>query len=56
MEKVSDNFTIYRYDNGYMIEICGRNKDEDWVTAKVVCTNVDELIELVKESLTLPID
>lgn len=56
--KVNDNFSVYRYDNGYGIEISGRgyNDDDDWTTVKLVCNNVDDLIVLIKEATTLPVD
>ena len=54
--KVSDSFTVYRYDNGYCIEISGRDKEEDWATAKVVCTSFEDLNLLVKEAVTIQLD
>ena len=56
LTKVNDNFTVYRYDNGYVIEIGGRDIDEDWATVKLVCNNIDDLILLIKEATTLPLD
>lgn len=47
--KVNDNFSINRYDNGWMIEIGGRNKKDDWVTAKIMCNTEEELVEIIKE-------
>lgn len=47
--KVSDSFTVNMYDNGFMIEVNGRDKKEDWATAKIMCTSVDDLIALIKE-------
>ena len=44
------------YDNGYMFEISGRNEDEDWTTAKIVCNNIDELVALIKEASSMPRD
>jgi hypothetical protein len=49
LTKVSDSFTVNMYDNGFMVEVNGRNKKDDWATAKIMCTNLDELIALVKE-------
>ncbi len=49
LTKVSDNFTINMYDNGFMVEVNGRNKKDDWVTTKLMCTTIDELLALVKE-------
>lgn len=56
LEKVNDSFTVNMYDNGYMFEMGGRNEDEDWVTAKIVCNNIDELVALIKEASELPRD
>lgn len=47
--KVSDSFTVNMYDNGFMVEVNGRNKKDDWATAKIMCTTIDDLIALVKE-------
>ena len=47
--KVNDSFTINMYDNGFMIEVGGRNSDDDWANAKLTVQSLDELIELIKE-------
>jgi len=48
--KVSESFTINMYDNGYMVEVSGRNKKTDYVTAKIMCNTIDEVLALVKEA------
>ena len=48
--KVNENFTINMYDNGYMIEVGGRNNEDDWKTAKIMVSTVEELLELVREA------
>jgi len=48
--KVNESFTINMYDNGYMIEVGGRNKKGDYVTAKILTPSVDELVTLVREA------
>jgi hypothetical protein len=50
LAKVNDNFTVNMYDNGYMLEIGGRNKDDDWATAKIMCNSIEELTTLIKEA------
>ena len=50
LTKVNENFTINMYDNGYMIEVGGRNEDDDWKTAKIMVGTVEELLELVREA------
>lgn len=54
--KVSESFTVNMYDNGFMIEVSGRNKDDDYTTAKVIISDVDELLGLVKEITTMTKD
>lgn len=49
LAKVNDSFTVNRYDNGWMVEIGGRNKKDDWATAKVLCNTEEELVALIKE-------
>ena len=49
LAKVSESITINRYDNGWMVEVGGRNKKEDWATAKTLCNTEEELIALIKE-------
>lgn len=56
LNKVSENITINRYDNGWMVEIGGRDKKEDWKTAKTLCNTEAELIDLIKEWNTMELD
>jgi hypothetical protein len=56
LDKVNDTFTINRYDNGFMIEVGGRNAEGDWANSKVLCTDLEALIDLVKEAISLPLD
>lgn len=56
LSKVNESITINRYDNGWMIEIGGRDKNEDWKTAKIMCNTEDELISVVKEWNTMELD
>jgi hypothetical protein len=56
LAKVNDSFTINRYDNGFMIEIGGRDIDNDWKTAKIVCNTEAELIEVIKAYNNMELD
>jgi hypothetical protein len=48
--KVNENFTINMYDNGYMIEVGGRDDEDNWKTSKIIVDTVEELLELVREA------
>jgi len=54
LSKVNDNFTVNMYDNGFMLEIGGRDADDDWANAKIMCSSDEELLTLVKEAASLP--
>jgi hypothetical protein len=49
LTKVSDSFTVNVYDNGYMLEISGRDNLQDWSSAKVIVTSLEDLVTLIKE-------
>jgi hypothetical protein len=54
--KVNDNFTVYMYDNGFMLEISGRTDAEEWATAKILCNSLDELVALITEATSMDRD
>lgn len=54
--KVNENITINRYDNGWMVEVGGRNQDDDWATVKTICNTEDEVLSVVKQWNTMPLD
>jgi hypothetical protein len=56
LTKVSESFTINMYDNGYMIEVSGRNKKGDYANAKIMCSNMEQLVVLVQEACTMERD
>ena len=51
--KVNENFSINMYDNGYMIEVSGRDDEDNWKTSKIIVDTVDELLVLVREATEL---
>lgn len=49
LAKVNDSFSVNRYDNGWMVEVSGQDKKDDWKTAKIMCNTEDDLVSLIKE-------
>jgi hypothetical protein len=47
-EKVNDSLTINRYDNGWMVEISGKDEKDDWVTVKLLCNTQDDIFKLLE--------
>jgi hypothetical protein len=56
LAKVNENYSINMYDNGFMLEIGGRDHDEEWKTAKIMVSSIDELVALVREAAELERD
>jgi hypothetical protein len=55
LSKVNESITINRYNNGWMVEIGGRDKKEEWITTKLVCTTEVEVLDLIKQYNALPL-
>lgn len=56
LEKVDESITVNRYDNGFMVEVRGRDDDNDWKTAKVLCNTEAEMLDVIKEWNTMELD
>jgi hypothetical protein len=56
LAKVSETFVVNMYDNGFMVEISGRDSDNDYKNAKVMVQSVEELVTLVKEATSMERD
>ena len=56
LDKVNESITVNRYDNGFMVEVGGRDKENDWKTAKVLCSTEAEMLDVVKEWNLMEID
>ena len=54
--KVNESVTINRYDNGWMVEIGGRNEENEWATSKVICNTESEVLDLIREYNSKPLD
>jgi hypothetical protein len=54
LTKVSECVNVYFYDNAYMVEVSGRNEEDNWVSAKLVCRDLTEVQTLLEEVDSLP--
>ena len=54
LTKVSECVNVYFYDNAYMVEVSGRNEDDNWVAAKLICRDLTEVQVLLEEVDSLP--
>jgi len=56
ISKVSDQFMVNMYDNGFMFEISGRDDDDEYQTVKILCNTVDEITTLIDEAADMQRD
>jgi len=56
LTKVNESITINRYDNGWMVEVGGRDNDNDWKNSKIVCNTEEEVLAVVKEYNAMELD
>jgi hypothetical protein len=56
LTKVNESITINRYDNGWMVEVGGRDDENDWKNSKIVCNTEDEVLAIVKEYNSMELD
>jgi hypothetical protein len=46
---VNESFSVYMYDNAYMIEVSGRDSENDYKTVKLMVQTLEQLQALIKE-------
>jgi len=56
LAKVNESFTVYMYDNAYMIEVSGRDSENDYKTVKLMVPALEQLQALIKEATEMERD
>ena len=56
LAKCGDSLTVNMYDNGYMVEVSGRDSDDDWKSAKIMCRTLDEVYSVIAEAASMTRD
>ena len=51
LKKINDSLSVNLYDNGYMVEVNGRDFDDDYTQVKIVCMTLDQISEVIEEAL-----
>ena len=53
LTKCGDSLTVNMYDNGFMVEVSGRDSEDDWKTAKILCPTLEDVYAVIKEAATV---
>ena len=54
LTKADETLTLYKYDNGYLVEVSGRDLNDDWATAKILVPTLEEAFEAIRDADNLP--
>jgi hypothetical protein len=54
LAKVDMTFSVNMYDNGFMVEVNGRNSDDDWVASRTISNTPAEVLKLIETILSMP--
>lgn len=53
LAKTEEDILIRMLDNGYVVEVSGRDDSDEWATVKILCRDLDEVNTLVHEASTM---
>jgi hypothetical protein len=53
LKKINSSVTVNLYDNGYMVEVDGRDFDDDYTQVKIVCLSVQEINDIIAEAVEM---
>ena len=56
LAKVNESITLNRYDNGFMVEVGGRDDENDWKSAKILCATEADMMAVVQEWISMDLD
>ena len=56
LSKCNDSLTVNMYDNGFMVEVSGRDNKDDWKTTKIMCPTLDDVVQVIKDASEMPRD
>lgn len=56
LSKVDRRFSVEICDNGFIIEISGRDDNDDYGHARIMCHDEQDMLTLVEEALNMEID
>ena len=56
ISKIGEDINIKVVDNGYLLEVSGRDVEDNWKTVKLVCLSRKELDSLLNQCFGIPRD
>jgi hypothetical protein len=51
---INDNYTITNCHNGFVVEVSGKDRHDEWNTSKFVFTSLEQVKRAVEELASMP--
>ena len=56
LSKCGDSLTVNMYDNGFMVDVSGRDAEDNWKSAKIMCQTLEEVNAVIAEASVMTRD
>jgi hypothetical protein len=53
LKKVNDTISVNICDNGFMVEVSGRDHEDDYNQVKIVCLDLNTVSEIIQEAVEM---
>ena len=53
LAKVDETVNVHMYDNGFLVEVSGRDHADDWSNVKILCNSLVQVTELIEEATVI---
>ena len=53
--QIDERIEIYKYSNGYMVELNGKDTDDEYITQKLICNSIEDVLQLITDVDKIPV-
>ena len=53
--QIDERIEIYKYSNGYMVELNGKDTEDEYITQKLICTSIEDVLQLITDVDKIPV-
>ena len=53
--QIDERIEIYKYSNGYMVELNGKDTEDEYITQKLICNSIEDVLQLIKDVDKIPV-
>ena len=53
--QIDERIEIYKYSNGYMVELNGKDTEDEYITQKLICNSIEDVLQLITDVDKIPV-